>query len=193
MWLLRFIDSFRLILFLLYLTNGCQFKIDNLPTDEDDRKDAAKEQQLERATVGGRALILHCPLPDTHPAVEQLRVSLDPDTEGGSLIVDPHFGPKWRLVSTRDPTIVYLPQCIKTVDVLDKRDDVLGVRMMRVEYKPEESPLPDKSLKHLVCFPNSELLQSMVRVYHGSDRLKASGRGRGGRGRGGRGRGRGRR
>jgi len=166
----------------------------NASSDPVDQADEAKERQIKK--IAGKNLVLECPLPDSHPLVEELTVSPDPDSEG-VLILDPHFGPKWRLVSTRDPTIIYLPQSIEKVTILEKRDEVLGVRLMRVDFKDGESPLPDKKKNHVCCFANDATLQSMVRVYHGSDRLKATGRGgRGGRGRGrgrgGRGRGRGR-
>jgi DNA topoisomerase III len=164
---------------------------DNLPDDEDDRDDAAKEQQIRK--VGGKVLTLECPLPDTHPIVDELLVSHDPDG-GGAFIVDPHFGPKWRLVGTRDPTIIYLPQNIERVTVLDKRDEVHEVHLMQIKFKEGESPLADGSTTYTCCYPADTLLQSMVRIHHGSERLKAGsrgGRGRGrGRGRSGRGRGR---
>ena len=160
---------------------------DDLPADPVDREDEEKERKIQR--VAGKALTLECPLPDEHPLIEEMTVSPDPDS-GGALILDAHFGPKWRLVSTRAPTIVHLPQCIDKVTVLDKKDDVLGVHMIQVEFKANESPLPDKASKYTCCFANDSLLQGMVRVYYGSDRLKAAPRG--GRGRGGRGRGRGR-
>jgi len=155
-----------------------------------DREDERKERQITK--MAGKSLVLECPLPDDHPLIDELNVSIDPNSNG-VLILDPHFGPKWRLVSTRDPTIVYLPQCIEKITILDKRDEVAGVRLMQIEFKEGESPLPDGAKKYVCCFANDEILQSMVRVYHGSERLKGIGRGGGhGRGkRGGRGRGRG--
>ena len=121
--------------------------------------------------------------------IEELTVSPDPDSDG-VLILDPHFGPKWRLVSTRSPTIVHMPQSVQQVTVLDKRDEVLGVRLMQIEFKAQETPLQGGETKHTCNFASDGLLQGVVRVYHGSERTKASGRGRGrGRGRSGRGRG----
>ncbi|KAL7573953.1 hypothetical protein ACA910_001962 [Epithemia clementina (nom. ined.)] len=159
------------------------------PADPADKEDQDKERQIQRATtVGGRALVLECPLPDHHPLIEECTVSPDPDNDG-VLILDPHLGPKWRLVATRSPTIVYLPQQqIAKVTVLDRKDDVLGVHLMRIEFKEgvKDAPkLPDDCTnnQYTCCFPNDELLQPMVRVYHGSERTKGSG-GRGGRGRG---------
>jgi len=166
--------------------------------DPVDKEDEAKERKLKR--VAGKNLVLECPLPDNHPLIEEMTVSPDPDSDG-VLILDPHLGPKWRLVSTRDPTVVYLPQCIEKVTILNRTDEVLGCHLMSIEFKPGESPLESKDSKYTSCFPNDEVLQKMVRVFHGSDRLKASGRGGRGRGRGrgggrggrGRGGGRGRR
>ena len=111
--------------------------------------------------------------------------------------MDPHLGPKWRLVSTRTPTIVYLPKSIDKVTILDKKDEILGCHLIAIEFKAGESPLEGGKTKYNSCFPSDEVLQGLVRVHHGSEQLKASGRGRGGRGgrgrgRGGRGRGRGR-
>lgn len=153
--------------------------------DPVDREDAAKERQTR--TLAGKALVLECPLPDDHPLIEEMTVSPDPDGDG-VFIVDPHLGPKWRLVSTRSPTIVYLPKSIEKLTVLERTDDVLGCHFMQVEFKAGESPLPGDERKHVCCYATDELLQGLSRVYHGSERLKASGRG--GRGSGGRGRGR---
>jgi DNA topoisomerase-3 len=165
----------------------------DLPIDPADRADAAMEDFIKRATIAGKALVLECPLPDRHPLIEELTVSPDPESNG-VLILDPHLGPKWRLVSTRAPTVVHLPKCIDKVTVLEERDDILGVRKLRVDFKPDESPMPDKSLKHVCCFASDETLQSLSRVFHGSKRLQAQPRGRRNAGRGGRGgqRGRGR-
>ena len=168
--------------------NDPDFAIDasKISSDPVDRADEGKEREIRK--IAGKSLILECPLPDHHPVIDELTVSPDPDSNG-VLMLDPHLGPKWRLVSTRGPTIVYLPQSIEKVIVLDKKDDFLDVHLMQIEFKAGELPLPYGMKKHVCCFANDELLQGMVRVYHGSDRLKSSrgrGRGRGG-GRGGRG------
>jgi hypothetical protein len=164
---------------------------DNLPEDEDDREDAAKEHEIKK--VGGKVFTLECPLPDTHPIVDELLVSYDPDGNG-AFIVDPHFGPKWRLVGTRNPTTIHLPQCIERLTVLDKRDEVHDVHLIQIKFKDGESPLTDGRTTYTCCYPTDKLIQSLVRIHQGSERLKAGrrgGRGRGrGRGRGDRGRGR---
>lgn len=176
--------------------NDPQWALDNtnLPADQVDRDDEQKERQIRK--VAGKALVLECPLPDEHPLIDEMTVSPDPDSDG-VLIVDPHLGPKWRLVSTRAPTIVHMPQSVDKLIVLEKRDEVLGVHLMQVEFKEGQSPLSDGEIKYTCCFANDEMLQGLVRVFHGSERLKATprggrgrGRGRGGRkgGRGGRGR-----
>ena len=166
--------------------NDVNFALDpeELSSDPVDRADQGKEREI-RKMVAGRALVLECPLPDHHPSIEELTVSPNPNENGGVLILDPHFGPKWRFVSTRDATTIHLPQSISKVTVLDRKDDVLQCRLIQVEYKEGESPLPDGKLKQTCCFANDEILPGLVRVHHGSDRLKATGRGRG-RGRGGR-------
>ena len=68
------------------------------PENEDDKEDENKERQIRR--MAGKNLVLECPLPDDHPLVDELYVSPDPDSDG-IFILDPHFGPKWRLVGTR--------------------------------------------------------------------------------------------
>ena len=82
---------------------------------------------------------------------------------------------------------------MEKVTILDKKDEILGFHMMSIEFKNGQSPIDGKS-KYISCFANDEIMQGLVRVHHGDERLKASssgGRGRGGRGngRGGRGRG----
>ena len=156
--------------------------IKEIAKDLVDREDESKERTIRR--IGGRSLILECPHPDKHPLIEELTVS--PDGGGGVLIMDPHFGPKWRLVSTREPTIVYLPKSVEKVTILDKQDNVTGCRLMKIHFTTADTPLDGGVTKLISCFPTDELLQNMVRVYHGTERLAA----KGGRGRG-RGRGRG--
>ena len=154
-----------------------------VPANPVDREDEAKERKMRR--LGGKSLILECPHPDGHPIINEMTVSPDPDS-GGVFIMDPHFGPKWRLVSTRGPTIIYFPSKeVDKVAILNRTDEITGCHLMRIDFKAESTPLQDGSTKHISCFPLDELMQSKVRVYHGSDRLKATGRG--GRGRGGRG------
>lgn len=159
--------------------------------DADDQLDKAKERQIYR--LAGKALVNECPLPDEHPLVEEL--TLGPDLESDcALILDPHFGPKWRLVSTREPTIVYLPRLlIDKVTILDRKDE-LGYRMMQIDFKSDKSPLPNGVTKHVCSFSSDSLLQGMLTTFHGSERSKPvfrGGRGRGRGNRGGRGRSRG--
>ena len=60
-------------------------------------------------------MIRECPHPDGHPVIVEMAVSPDPES-GGVLILDPHLGPKWRLVSTREPTIVHMPKSVSSSD-----------------------------------------------------------------------------
>lgn len=174
--------------------------------EEGDEKihDLAKERQIQR--VGGKTLTLECPLPDHHPSIEELSVSIiddNDDSDGVVLIMDPHFGPKWRLVSTRTPVIVYLPRlAIEKVTVLNKKDPETNVHYMQIDFKSDKTPLPDGQTKYIVTGGNilcDEVLKGMLVVHEGSVRSKATNyKGRGGRGRGrsrgrSRGRGRGRR
>lgn len=162
------------------------------PGDEEDEN---KERNIRR--MAGKNMIRECPHPDRMPLIEEMTVSPDPESNG-VLILDPHLGPKWRLVSTREPTIVHMPKSVEKITVLNAKDEVLGCRMMSIEFKEGESPLEGGKKKYTSCFANDEMLQSLVRIHHGDERMKASsrggrggrGRGRGG-GRGGRGRGRG--
>jgi DNA topoisomerase III len=163
--------------------NDPEYALDaeSLPVDPVDRADEGKEREIRK--MAGKSLVLECPLPDHHPSIEELTVSPDPDSDG-VLILDPHLGPKWRFVSTRAPTVVFLPQSVEKVTVLNQRDDVMDIRWIQVDFKASETPLPNGQTKHVCFFASDELLQGMVRVYHGSDRMKASGRGGRGRGRG---------
>lgn len=80
---------------------------------------------------------------------------------------------------------------VEKITILDKKDEVFGCHMMSIEFKTGESPVDGKS-KYTSCFANDEIMQGLVRVHHGDDKLKSNGRGgRGGRGRGRGGRGRG--
>ena len=86
---------------------------------------------------------------------------------------------------------------MEKVTILDRKDEIIGCHMMSIEFKDGESPIEGK-LKYTSSFANDEILQGLVRVHHGDDKLKSSTYGRGarggrGRGRGGRGRGRGHR
>ena len=158
---------------------------DDLPEDAEDREDEVKERQIQR--VAGKNLCLECPLPDNHPLIEEMIVSTDEDSDG-VLIVDAHFGPKWRLVDTRSPTIVHMPKCISKMTILDEIDEETEVHKVQIEYKPGESPLPDKAAKHTTCIPTDEVLKPLLRVHRGSERTKSQHRGGRGRGRGGPGR-----
>ena len=84
---------------------------------------SSKEEEKPKKVAGSR-LVLECPLPDFHPLIDELTVSPDPDS-AGVLILDPTSQPKKWSVSTREPTIVYLPQSIERITVLDKKDDVM--------------------------------------------------------------------
>ena len=170
--------------------NSADWALEETPEDPVDKEDENKERQIKR--MAGKNLVLECPLPDNHPLIDELTVSPDPDSNG-VFILDPHFGPKWRLVSTRDATIIHLPKNIDKISILDERDDVLGCHKMKVIFKEGDSPLEGGATKHVCSFSADPILQGSSRVFHGSERTKAAGRGgRGrGRGRGGRGRGRG--
>ena len=163
----------------------------NSNDNDEDKDDEHKEQQIKR--VAGKSLTLACPLPDLHPLIDELFVSPDPDSDG-IFTLDPHFGPKWRLVGTRDATIIHLPKSIDSLVVLEEKDEVFGCHKLKIKFKEGQSPLEDGATKHTCFYPTDQLLQDSSRVYHGSERTSSSGRGRGRGGRSrGRGRGRGRR
>lgn len=85
---------------------GEEKAVDAKPEDEEDE---AKERSIRR--MAGKNMVRECPHPDKHPLIEEMTVSPDPESDG-VLILDPHLGPKWRLVSTREPIIVHLPKCV---------------------------------------------------------------------------------
>ena len=89
-----------------------------------DEEDEAKERKLRR--LAGKNMIRECPHPDRHPLIEEMTVSPDPESDG-VLILDPHLGPKWRLVSTREPTIVHLPKSVSFSNLLRRLDVTLGI------------------------------------------------------------------
>lgn len=74
-----------------------------------DACDEAQERKIQ--SLAGKNMIRECPHPDDHPLISEMTVSPDPESDG-VLLLDPHLGPKWRLVSTRAPTIVYLPKSV---------------------------------------------------------------------------------
>lgn len=157
--------------------------------DAEDKVDEHKENQIKK--MAGKSLTLECPMPDNHPLIDELYVTPDPDSDG-IFILDPHFGPKWRLVATRDATIIHLPKSIDKITVLNEKEEVLGCHKLKIEYKDGQSPLEGGVTKQSSFYPMDTALQGASRVFHGSERTASKGRGRGGRGRGGRGRGRGR-
>jgi DNA topoisomerase-3 len=155
--------------------------------DPIERQDEAKERHYRR--IGGRSLLLECPHPDGHPLIKDMTVSPDPKNDG-VFVIDAHLGPKWRLVGTRSPTVVYLPKNIEKITILDKAYDEFGSHVMRIEFK-ESAPLDDGTKKYDSCFATDEKLQKLSRFYQGHERTQQSFRGgrKGGRsgGRGGRG------
>ena len=162
--------------------------VDDTPGDDPiEKADAHKEHQIQK--LAGKQLVLECPLPDQHPLIQDLTVSPDPDSDG-VLILDPHMGPKWRLVSTREPTIVHLPKAIDKITIMNKMDEEHGCHYISIDFKPTETPLDGGATKRKCSYPSDEFLQGLCRVYHGSERTKTQTRGGRGRGRGGRGRGR---
>jgi DNA topoisomerase-3 len=77
-----------------------------------DEEDAAKERSIRR--MAGKSMLRECPHPDNHPLIKEMTISPDPESDG-VLILDPHLGPKWRLVSTRKVRIRrsnYLFHCL---------------------------------------------------------------------------------
>ncbi|GMH79319.1 hypothetical protein TL16_g08102 [Triparma laevis f. inornata] len=144
--------------------------------------DGRKERQQ---TIAGRTVVLNCPLPDLHPTIEEITVCPDPES-GGVFVVDVNSGNRWSFVSTRAPTTLLLAKEVKKVRVLNKKEEVTKCRFIEVEFKDNQSPLPNGELKHIGCLITDEILQGLIRKSFGSDRLKSSGRGGRGRGRGGR-------
>ncbi|KAL9182687.1 hypothetical protein ACHAXT_013339 [Thalassiosira profunda] len=133
----------------------------------EDAEDEAKERSIRR--MAGKNMVRECPHPDKHPLIEEMTVSPDPESDG-VLILDPHLGPKWRLVSTREPTIVHFPKCVEKVTILDKTDDVLGCHLMTIEFKEGESPIEGKK-KYVSCFAIDEVMQGLLFLRGGGDEV----------------------
>ncbi len=172
----------------------------SLSKDKVDAEDEKKEMKHQR--IGGRSMTLECPLQDGHPLIESLTVSPDPDS-GGVFIFQSTSKSKFKLVSTRAPTTIHLPQCIEKFAVTSEKEESLNCYKVKVTFKDGESPFDDGTKTYTTCFAEDLTLQKMSRIFTGSDRQKiqrggrGGGRGRGsgggrgrGRGRGGRGRGR---
>lgn len=97
-------------------------------------------------------------------------------------------------LGTRSPTIIHLPKAIDKITILNSYDEEMNTRKMRIEYKPDSSPLEDGKTKYVTCFDKDEKLKTKSNTVHGTERTQhkgGRGRGRGGRGRGRGGRGRG--
>lgn len=151
-----------------------------LSDDPDDREDELKEREIR--SIAGRTLTLECPHPDGHPLIEALTVAQDPEGNG-VFTMDAHFGPKWRLCGTRNPTIIHLPKKeIDKITILDKVDEDTKCHMMRVEYKAGSSPLKDGETSYVTCFDKDQTLQEACNTFNGHERTQNKG-GRGGRGR----------
>lgn len=135
---------------------------DEVADDPEDKEDAEKERQIRR--VAGKNWTLECPLPDEHPLVEELTIAEDPDGSG-VLIVDPHFGPKWRLVSTRNPTIINLSKDIEKLAILGTKDPETDYRMIQVDFKSGKSPLPSGELSYTCSFSKDKVMQATSQVF----------------------------
>jgi len=166
---------------------------EDLNNDEADNRvddnDAIHELKLQR--LAGRTLTLACPLPDRHPAIAEMAVMQDKES-GGLFILDPtSLGSKWRLVSTRSPSVMHLPQGTEKVTLLDRIDDETGCHYIQIDFKEDKIPLQDGCAKRICYLPKDEPMLAAIRTFRGSETPKASNRrgtgGRGGGRRGGRG------
>lgn len=158
-------------------------KLNKLSEDPEDHEDELKERQIR--SVAGRNFTFECPHPDGHPLIQSLTVGQD-SSGNGVFTVDAHFGPKWRLCGTREPTIIHMPKGVNKITVLDRCDEDTGSHMMKVEFKDGSSILENGDLTYVTCYDNDKLLQDSSHSVHGKERTYIKGRG------GGRGRGRGR-
>jgi DNA topoisomerase-3 len=142
-----------------------------------DEEDSFKELKLQR--LAGRHLTLDCPLPDGHPAITEMAVMQD-NENGGYFILDPtSLGAKWRLVSTRGPTTIHMPQGTEKVTVLDKKDEESGCHFIQIDFNAGKSPLQDGSTRRICCLPKDELMLAKIRTFQGSERSSSANRGRG--------------
>ncbi len=171
----------------------------DVSNNPEDREDELKERQIR--TVAGRTFILECPHPDGHPLIKKYTIAKDSEKDC-VFCLDTHWGPKWRIISTRSPTIIHLPKSISKLVVLDRLDEDTSCHMLKIEYKADSTPLENGATTHVTCFEKDSKLKEKSQTVHGNERTqqkggrggrgRGRGRGRGGRGRGGRG-GRGRR
>ena len=130
-----------------------------------------------------------CPMDDTHPIIESLKVCDCPESDG-VLMVDPVGGPNWKLISTRSPLIAQFPPGqINKLTVLAEEDEN-GQRMIMIDFHKNSTLLKDGSLKHKGSL-SDPFVENLIEWKMHNERGMVGRRGRG-RGRRGRGRGRGR-
>ncbi|GMI22240.1 hypothetical protein TeGR_g10356, partial [Tetraparma gracilis] len=143
-------------------------------------------KKKKQAAISARKLVLDCPLPDLHPNIEQLTVC--PDLAGGGVfILDvTNSNNKTTFISTKSPITLHLPKQIKSVRVLDRREEVTKCRLIEVEVKEGEfvEGIGEGGSKFVGCMVTDEVLMRIIRKSVGSERMKGGG-GRGGGGRGG--------
>ena len=125
-----------------------------------------------------------------------MAVMQDSENEGYFMLDPTSLGAKWRLVSTRGPTTIHMPQGTEKVTVLDKIDNDSGCHYIQIDFSEGKSTLPDGSTRRICFLPKDEIILSKIRTFQGSERStgssnrgrghgrKSSGR-QGGRGRGG--------
>ncbi len=152
---------------------------------------AAASVAAAALSVAGGSACLECPLPDTHPTVQSMRVCDDPES-GGCFILDPSGGPKWRLISTRSAFCVHFPKKrIKSVTVLSKKDEASGCHWIRLEFREGQAPSElvakstetgNHSTTYSGCLLTDPFLHQFLHSQEGSNARKRVG---GGRGRGG--------
>jgi DNA topoisomerase-3 len=157
---------------------------------------AAAATAAAALSVAGGSACLECPLPDTHPTVQSMRVCDDPES-GGCFILDPSGGPKWRLISTRSAFCVHFPKKrIKSVVVLAKKDAATGCHWIRLEFREGQAPpevvskaakTTGNRLTYSGCLLTDPFLHQFLHSQEGSNARKrvGGGRGRGGGRRGG--------
>lgn len=129
---------------------GEEKAVDAKPEDEEDE---AKERSIRR--MAGKNMVRECPHPDKHPLIEEMTVSPDPESDG-VLILDPHLGPKWRLVSTREPIIVHLPKCVSYMlsimlcflEIVSFSHDFI---LYQIDFRLKKSLYLTKRMKSLVA------------------------------------------
>ncbi|KAF0307218.1 DNA topoisomerase 3-beta-1 [Amphibalanus amphitrite] len=126
-----------------------------------------------------------CSHPSCRHGVSQTGVSACSCCERGVLTLDPSSAPRWKLVCNRCDVVVSAFDQASLVAVMPDVCEQCGAYLVRVEYRPEKSRLPNRAAQLTGCAFCTAGLTQLVQLKHaqrsgGRPRGGQRGRGRGG-------------